>query len=55
MSNEVVRIGGSRAQRDLVQNTLLSAFVEDGRPEAARSFLNAQSDRAQTIPISGLN
>jgi hypothetical protein len=55
MSNEVVRIGGSRAQRDLVQNTLLSAFVQDGRPEAARNFLNMQNDRAQTVPISGLN
>jgi hypothetical protein len=55
MSNDVVRIGGSRAQRDLVQNTLLSAFVQDGRPEAARSFLNAQPDRAQTVPILGFN
>ena len=33
----------------------LSAFIKDGRPDAARSFLNAQSDRAQTVPISGLN
>ena len=55
ISNDVVRIGGSRAQRDLIQNTLLSAFIKDGRPDAARSFLNAQSDRAQTVPISGLN
>ena len=50
---EVVRIGGSRAQRDLVQNTLLSAYIKDGRPEAARAFIKAQEDRAQTVPVDG--
>lgn len=29
------RVGGSRAQRDLVEFTLLKAYVSAGRPEAA--------------------
>jgi len=51
---QVVRIGGSRAQRDLVQNTLLSAYINDGRMGAARALLRDQHDRAQTVPIPGL-
>ena len=52
---EVVRIGGSRAQRDLVQNTLLSAYINDGRPETARALLHAQADRAHTVPLPNLH
>ncbi len=52
--DQIVRIGGSRAQRDLVLNTLLSAYVNDGRPEAAREIISAQSDRPRAIPIAGL-
>lgn len=36
------RIGGSRAQRDLVEYTLLTAYLRDGRPEAARRMLAAR-------------
>ena len=53
--SEVVKIGGSRAQRDLIQNTLLSAFINDGRPQEARTLLAAQTDRGQTVPLNGLN
>ena len=35
IADEVVRIGGSRAQRDLIQNTYLSALINDGRVETA--------------------
>ncbi len=52
--NEVVRIGGSRAQRDLVRNTLLAAYVRDGRPEAARALLAAVEDRRPSVPVAGL-
>ena len=50
---ETVRIGGSRAQRDLVQNTLISACIKDGRPEQARLLLEMQRERTQTIPVPG--
>jgi hypothetical protein len=33
---ETVRIGGSRAQRDIVAKTLLAAYLKAGRPEDAR-------------------
>ena len=33
---ETVRIGGSRAQRDLVEHTLIAAYLKAGRPADAR-------------------
>ena len=36
---ETVRIGGSRAQRDLVERTLAAAYAKGGRPEDARRLL----------------
>ncbi len=36
---ETVRIGGSRAQRDLVVKTLAAAYVKAGRADEARSLL----------------
>jgi tetratricopeptide (TPR) repeat protein len=54
IKDQVVRIGGSRAQRDLVLNTLLSAYVKDGRPDAARVIISAQADRSCTVPVAGL-
>lgn len=51
ITDEVVRIGGSRAQRDLIQNTYLSALINDGRVETARSFLNKQHDRQPSVPL----
>ena len=53
--DEVIRIGGSRAQRDLIQNTYLSALINDGRIEAARSFLDTQHDRQPTVPLHNFN
>ena len=38
IADEVVRIGGSRAQRDLIQNTYLSALINDGRVENCAIF-----------------
>ena len=54
IQSQIVRIGGSRAQRDLVLNTLLSAYVKGGRPEAARALIAAAEDRAQTVPVVGM-
>ncbi len=51
---EVVRIGGSRAQRDLQANTLLAAYVNGDRAEQAAAFLSGVSDRQPSRPIAGL-
>ncbi|MEV0179070.1 FAD/NAD(P)-binding protein [Streptomyces sp. NPDC050625] len=39
------RVGGSAAQREVVEETLLYALVADGRCEAARRLLDARLDR----------
>ncbi|MFD4509857.1 FAD/NAD(P)-binding protein [Streptomyces sp. NPDC058457] len=39
------RVGGSAAQREVVEETLLYALVSDGRCEAARQLLDARLDR----------
>ena len=41
------RIGGSRAQRDLVEFTLLKAYLSAGRTDEARAYL--QSRRAGSV------
>lgn len=52
--DQVVRIGGSRAQRDLQTNTLLAAYVNADRIDDALSFLDAVDDRQPTRPLPGL-
>jgi hypothetical protein len=49
-----VRIGGSRAQRDLIKNTLLAAYLKDGRVTDARKLLAAHTDRRPSVPVAGL-
>jgi len=54
---ELPRIGGSRAQSDLVTNTLLAAYVNDGRAEAAAALLDREHDdlgRAPAHAVAGL-
>ncbi|MCB1739124.1 MAG: tetratricopeptide repeat protein [Gammaproteobacteria bacterium] len=53
--DRVVCIGGSRAQRDLVTNTLLAAYVKDGRADRARALLASIEDRRPTRAVAGLN
>ncbi len=53
--DQVVRIGGSRAQRDLMANTLLAAYLNDDRPDDAAAFLHAMHDRQPTRPVVGLD
>lgn len=50
---QVVRIGGSRAQRDLMTNTLLAAYVNAGRIDEARAFCAQVVDRRPTRPVAG--
>jgi len=51
---DLVRIGGSRAQRDLQTNTLLAAYVNDGRADDAEALLTNSSDRKPSRPVAGL-
>lgn len=50
---ETVRIGGSRAQRDLVEHTLLAAYLKAGRPEDARALIARRTDRRATVRVAG--
>jgi tetratricopeptide (TPR) repeat protein len=52
---ETVRIGGSRAQRDLVENTLLAAYLKAGRADAARKLVASHADRRPSVPVAGLS
>ena len=51
---QVVRIGGSRAQRDLVEDTLLAAYVKAGRLEQARRRIAQRVERTPSVPVQGL-
>jgi len=52
---QTVRIGGSRAQRDLVENTLLAACLEAGRPEDARWLVARRVERHPAISVAGFD
>ena len=52
--DEHVRIGGSRAQRDLVELTLLNAHLRAGRRAQAETVLARRPARRHLVPISGL-
>ena len=47
-------IGGSRAQHDLIEFTLLSACLKANRPEQARRLVDARRPGASGIPVMGL-
>jgi hypothetical protein len=51
---ETVRIGGSRAQRDLVEHTLIAAYLKADRPEAARALIARRADRRATVQVAGI-
>ena len=50
---ETVRIGGSRAQRDLVEHTLIAAYLKAGRADDARALTTRRTDRRATVGIAG--
>jgi hypothetical protein len=51
--DEHVRIGGSRAQRDLVELTLLAAYRRAGRREDAEAMLSRRPARRDLVPGAG--
>jgi tetratricopeptide (TPR) repeat protein len=50
---ETVRIGGSRAQRDLVEHTLIAAYLKAGRPDDARKLIAGRTDRRAQVGVAG--
>jgi hypothetical protein len=46
----LVRISGSRAQRDFVVDTLLTAYIRAGRSAEAQSMLGRRGRRIPTSP-----
>jgi tetratricopeptide (TPR) repeat protein len=54
LPGELERLGGSRAQLDLVEFTLLKAYLGADRPLDARRMLRARRRGSSGIPIAGL-
>lgn len=46
---EVVRIGGSRAQRDMIEDTLIVACMQGGEPAKARALLDRRLHRRPSL------
>lgn len=53
MMGQNERIGGSRAQHDLIEFTLLKAYIEAGRLEAARDLLRSRRPGAASPAVAG--
>jgi hypothetical protein len=51
---ELERIGGSRAQLDLVEFTLLQAYLGADRQDDARRMLSLRRRGSSDIPVAGL-
>jgi Tfp pilus assembly protein PilF len=54
IAGELERIGGSRAQLDLVEFTLLQAYVGADRLDDARRRLSGRHRGSSSIPVAGL-
>ena len=54
VAGELERIGGSRAQLDLVEFTLLKAYLSVNRLDDARRVLSSRRPRPSGIPVAGL-
>jgi Tfp pilus assembly protein PilF len=54
IAGELERIGGSRAQLDLVEFTLLRGYLAAGRPDDARGMLSGRHRGSSNIPVAGL-
>jgi len=48
------RIGGSRAQHDLIEFTLLKAYLNADRPDEARRLLSQRRPGASGVPVTGV-
>jgi hypothetical protein len=42
---DVVRIGGSHAQRELIEDTFIVALIRSGEPARARALIDARLHR----------
>jgi hypothetical protein len=51
--DQLVRVGGSWAQRDLFEHTLLAAYLRAGRAPEARALLARRVDRQPSVPVAG--
>ena len=51
---ELERIGGSRAQLDLVEFTQLQAYASAGRLDDARRMLSGRLRGSSMLPVAGL-
>ena len=51
--DQLVRVGGSWAQRDLFEHTLLAAYLRAGRAAEARALLARRVDRRPSVPVAG--
>ena len=54
IADELERIGGSRAQLDLVTFTLLKAYLNADRPDDARRLLRVRRSDRSGAPVAGL-
>jgi tetratricopeptide (TPR) repeat protein len=54
LAGENERIGGSRAQHDLIEFTLLRAYLSAGRLAEARSLITAHRLGASGVPVAGV-
>lgn len=54
MVGEFERIGGSRAQLDLMEFTLLGAYVAADRADGARRMLSGRQRGSSSLPVAGL-
>ena len=54
LAGENERIGGSRAQHDLIEFTLLKAYIEANRLEEARRLLGLRRPGASGVPVMGV-
>jgi tetratricopeptide (TPR) repeat protein len=54
IASQLERIGGSRAQLDLVEFTLLKAYLGADRPDDARRMLSVRHRGSSGIPVAGL-
>jgi hypothetical protein len=54
LAGENERIGGSRAQHDLIEFTLLKAYLSADRLEDARRLLGVRRPGASSVPVMGV-
>jgi tetratricopeptide (TPR) repeat protein len=54
LAGESERIGGSRAQHDLIEFTLLKAYLDADRLDEAQRLLRARRPGASGVPVTGV-